>query len=101
MSNNLGIERSQLMHFTSRFRGSVAIMVLTVTTLTMVLGACDRQAEEPFPSNPITLVVNWPAGGGMDRIGIGWGFLVFLETDYYSISVCWAKCYWSTRVIEI
>ena len=34
-----------------------------------LLGACGPQSEEPYPSDPITLVVNWPAGGGMDRAG--------------------------------
>ncbi len=38
-------------------------------TVALLLGACDRGAEAPFPSEPITLVVNWPAGGGMDRAG--------------------------------
>ncbi len=37
--------------------------------LALFLGACDRGADAPFPGEPITLVVNWPAGGGMDRIG--------------------------------
>lgn len=40
-----------------------------VAILTLSLGACDSGVEAPFPSEPITLVVNWPAGGGMDRAG--------------------------------
>ena len=43
----------------------VAMLALSVTAL----AACDSQVDEPFPSEPITLVVNWPAGGGMDRAG--------------------------------
>jgi len=35
----------------------------------LILTACSNQAEDVFPSDPITLVVNWPAGGGMDRAG--------------------------------
>ncbi len=36
---------------------------------TLVLSACGSPQDEVFPSDPITLVVNWPAGGGMDRAG--------------------------------
>ena len=52
---------------TTGFRHPFA--VATVAVLTLLLGACDRGADAPFPSEPITLVVNWPAGGGMDRAG--------------------------------
>lgn len=65
----MGIERNQLMSFAAGLRSSAAIMVITVAAVAVMLSACGRQAEETFPSNPITLVVNWPAGGGMDRIG--------------------------------
>ncbi|MGI9257275.1 MAG: Bug family tripartite tricarboxylate transporter substrate binding protein [Gammaproteobacteria bacterium] len=43
----------------------VAMLAVSIT----VLAACDSQVEQVFPSEPITLVVNWPAGGGMDRAG--------------------------------
>ena len=35
----------------------------------LLLSACGSPQDEVFPSDPITLVVNWPAGGGMDRAG--------------------------------
>ncbi len=35
----------------------------------LLLSACGSPQDEVFPSDPLTLVVNWPAGGGMDRAG--------------------------------
>jgi tripartite-type tricarboxylate transporter receptor subunit TctC len=35
----------------------------------LALSACGSPQDEVYPSDPITLVVNWPAGGGMDRAG--------------------------------
>tara|TARA_B100000029_G_scaffold516125_1_gene627063 strand:- start:5664 stop:6650 length:987 start_codon:yes stop_codon:yes gene_type:complete len=43
--------------------------IITALIAIMALVACDNRSEAPFPSEPITLVVNWPAGGGMDRAG--------------------------------
>ena len=40
-----------------------------VATAALLAAACAPDGEAPFPSEPITLVVNWPAGGGMDRVG--------------------------------
>jgi len=51
------------------FRRPAAVAALAMATLAALAGGCDRRAEEAFPSDPITLVVNWPAGGGMDRAG--------------------------------
>ena len=43
--------------------------MLAVLLLTLGLVACGAADDAPYPSEPITLVVNWPAGGGMDRAG--------------------------------
>ncbi len=40
-----------------------------VAAAMLVLSACGSPQDEVFPSEPLTLVVNWPAGGGMDRAG--------------------------------
>jgi len=44
---------------------------LVIAAVIIILSpvACNNGTEAPFPSNPITFVVNWPAGGGMDRAG--------------------------------
>jgi len=57
------------MTFVTGFSRPVLAATLATVTLAVLLGACGRQVDEPFPSDPITLVVNWPAGGGMDRAG--------------------------------
>lgn len=44
-------------------------LVIAVAIITLSLAACDNRTEAPFPNNPITFVVNWPAGGGQDRAG--------------------------------
>ena len=41
----------------------------TIIALAALFGAHGVAVAETFPSKPITLVVNWPAGGGMDRAG--------------------------------
>lgn len=46
-----------------------AVQLAVLLGSAMLLGACGPAQEQPFPSDPITLVVNWPAGGGMDRAG--------------------------------
>ncbi|WP_244743353.1 Bug family tripartite tricarboxylate transporter substrate binding protein [Mesorhizobium sp. L-8-10] len=46
--------------------------ILGALGLGLALGAAALSAPaaaQDFPSGPITLVVNWPAGGGMDRAG--------------------------------
>jgi len=43
--------------------------VLAVLTFASILSACGAADDAPYPSEPITFVVNWPAGGGMDRAG--------------------------------
>jgi len=42
---------------------------LAALAVVATLSACGATDDAPFPSEPITLVVNWPAGGGMDRAG--------------------------------
>ena len=49
--------------------GRRSAYAIAAATIALLLGACGSQQDEPFPSDPITLVVNWPAGGGMDRAG--------------------------------
>ncbi|PWB59632.1 MAG: tripartite tricarboxylate transporter substrate binding protein, partial [Bradyrhizobiaceae bacterium] len=45
---------------------SGAVVIAAAAGITMsAIGA----GAQDFPSQPITLVVNWPAGGGMDRAG--------------------------------
>ena len=48
-----------------KFRG-LAGATLAVA---MLAGSLGTAVAGTFPSEPITLVVNWPAGGGMDRAG--------------------------------
>jgi tripartite-type tricarboxylate transporter receptor subunit TctC len=44
--------------------------ILGAVALGLALGsAAVPAAAQDFPAEPITLVVNWPAGGGMDRAG--------------------------------
>ena len=47
-------------------RFSLAVSAIAAA---LALSACGSPQDEVFPSGPITLVVNWPAGGGMDRAG--------------------------------
>lgn len=42
--------------------------VFSMALAGLAMGTRGASAQE-FPSEPITLVVNWPAGGGMDRAG--------------------------------
>ncbi len=56
------------MIFRKRLRRRICYAV-TATAAALALSACGSPQDEVFPSDPITLVVNWPAGGGMDRAG--------------------------------
>ena len=47
----------------------VARAAASALAAALLLSACGSPQDEVFPSDPITLVVNWPAGGGMDRAG--------------------------------
>lgn len=51
-----------------KLRYRIAHTALAITAA-FALGACGPAQDEAYPSDPITLVVNWPAGGGMDRAG--------------------------------
>jgi len=50
-------------------RRSTVNAALLIGAAGLLLSACGSPQDEIFPSGPITLVVNWPAGGGMDRAG--------------------------------
>ena len=51
------------------FRRSAVNAVLAIGVAVVLLSACGSPQDEVYPSSPLTLVVNWPAGGGMDRAG--------------------------------
>jgi len=50
----------------SRHRYAPGLVAVVAATM---LSACGATDDAPYPSEPITFVVNWPAGGGMDRAG--------------------------------
>lgn len=56
------------MIFRHRLRCRV-IRAASLLAATLLISACGSPQDEVFPSDPLTLVVNWPAGGGMDRAG--------------------------------
>jgi tripartite-type tricarboxylate transporter receptor subunit TctC len=43
--------------------------MLVAAAAALLVSACGSSGDAPYPSEPITFVVNWPAGGGMDRAG--------------------------------
>lgn len=53
----------------SKGMGGLFCGLLTAIVLVGVTGPLAPVQAEEFPTEPITLVVNWPAGGGMDRAG--------------------------------
>lgn len=55
------------MQTSSNRRRATAIVAALAAGSALVAGPA--LAQEEFPSEPITLVVNWPAGGGGDRAG--------------------------------
>ena len=48
---------------------SLLLGALATALFAGIAGLYAPAQAESFPSKPITLVVNWPAGGGMDRAG--------------------------------
>ncbi len=50
-------------------RNFIVRLLLIPLVLATLLGVCGSEIEGTFPNEPITLIVNRPAEGSMDRVG--------------------------------